>query len=506
MDITFSCNKCGQRIAIDEAGAGQLVDCPKCRTPLEVPCKSTSTPAPALAPSPDRKCPYCAEIIKAEARVCRFCGYDIVTGKPPTRPAEVTAHKATTSVPKILAVMVIVIALAIGVFGYNFWKTQQNAKAETAQTRTESPPLVARTTGTVPPSAEKEASVIVESPFFAAAKEALEEAHKMQSAVGIGLTFEKYADLMIGLAFKVDNLWRTVKDTGVGKQNFAASFFCVQLKIAVQEYQYARNAWETEREFVLKYPSLPHPGKPYERMRIKEWIKAGEAVKEASNLYQRLCASPQQSRHPDDSESWRRLGSACRDLKLFNEAADAYEQAVKLKPDNTWALFGRNSAYLETGRTNEIIAICQQAINRKANDAAAWLSLAQVYLILKSDNATSTLEKAASLNPDDSWVWWALGGVYEESGRTAEAIQFYEKAAKLAPKDSYHWQRLGAAYVKSDRINEAITAYEHVVKLEPNYSSAWEDLAKAYRMAGRKDEAIKAFAEERRVRDKEFEE
>lgn len=33
--------------------------------------------AQALADPANRKCPFCAEIIKAEAKVCRFCGRDI---------------------------------------------------------------------------------------------------------------------------------------------------------------------------------------------------------------------------------------------------------------------------------------------------------------------------------------------------------------------------------------------------------------------------------------------
>ena len=47
-DIEFNCNKCGQHITIDEAGAGLVVHCPKCRSSLTVPRKKSQ---PVASPS-----------------------------------------------------------------------------------------------------------------------------------------------------------------------------------------------------------------------------------------------------------------------------------------------------------------------------------------------------------------------------------------------------------------------------------------------------------------------
>lgn len=51
MDITFSCAKCSQHIAVDEAGAGKLVDCPKCGESITVPKISVPSLKKNLVPS-----------------------------------------------------------------------------------------------------------------------------------------------------------------------------------------------------------------------------------------------------------------------------------------------------------------------------------------------------------------------------------------------------------------------------------------------------------------------
>jgi DNA-directed RNA polymerase subunit RPC12/RpoP len=151
MDITFSCTKCGQRIVIDEAGAGLIIPCPKCGRTLEVPNKSklpdtdirfvccecgasvsqtkeqagklhhcpkcgktVLVPNPTLTESPSiqfnvqqsagsassagmKKCPYCAEEIRHDAIKCKHCG-EFLNGRARGQsiaPSTTSFHRAT---------------------------------------------------------------------------------------------------------------------------------------------------------------------------------------------------------------------------------------------------------------------------------------------------------------------------------------------------------------------------------------------------------------------------
>lgn len=104
MDIEFKCNKCGQHVVIEEAGAGLTVPCPKCGQSLAVPKPPSATAT--------KKCPFCAEEIRSDAVKCKHCGEFLDGSRPPqTTPAAPKASGKTSD--KIVAGVMLLIFVAV---------------------------------------------------------------------------------------------------------------------------------------------------------------------------------------------------------------------------------------------------------------------------------------------------------------------------------------------------------------------------------------------------------
>ena len=94
MDISFFCEKCGQQVVLDAVAAGQLVDCPKCGTPLAVPYKSKPLNKPAT-----------------------FDTTALPTPASPSAPSPVqaTSSRSVSNRPRILVVLALVIIFSVAV-------------------------------------------------------------------------------------------------------------------------------------------------------------------------------------------------------------------------------------------------------------------------------------------------------------------------------------------------------------------------------------------------------
>jgi hypothetical protein len=76
--IEFGCPVCRRLLLVEDDLAGMRLRCPGCLQPVEVPRPLPVAAAPELPPAgegrpQERRCPFCAEPIRPEARKCRHC-------------------------------------------------------------------------------------------------------------------------------------------------------------------------------------------------------------------------------------------------------------------------------------------------------------------------------------------------------------------------------------------------------------------------------------------------
>jgi tetratricopeptide (TPR) repeat protein len=218
---------------------------------------------------------------------------------------------------------------------------------------------------------------------------------------------------------------------------------------------------------------------------------------------------------PDYASAYNDLGCAYNDLGRHQEASEAFKQAIKLKPDYATANYNLGIACYALGRYQEAIDAYKQAIKLKPDDIDAHYNLGIAYLGIK-DKASALKEfeilkkmdlvrasqlsnKIASAEKDlsqaaplDADGYFNLGVDHADAGQWKEAIEAFKQAIKLNPDDASAHYNLGVAYGNLGRHKEEIEAYKQAIKLNPDYAKAYNNLGSAYQNSGRHQEAIQA--------------
>ncbi len=206
------------------------------------------------------------------------------------------------------------------------------------------------------------------------------------------------------------------------------------------------------------------------------WTDAGVTLmvlgrnSEAMAAYQKAL-----SIFPDAANLHRYLGDLLATMGQMDESEQEYLTAIKLEPStDTWGSLARS--YLRRNRMLEAADAMEHQVEFASRPYLALNDLGYLYLSLNDPgHALKAFDRAASTTPsalkaaDNGFFEFKVAqgqsAAWEALGNLDKATVYQEKAANLQPNVPQPWRRLAKLYDETGRSADAIRAREHAAAL-----------------------------------------
>jgi len=140
---------------------------------------------------------------------------------------------------------------------------------------------------------------------------------------------------------------------------------------------------------------------------------------------------------PPDPAWFQQQGDRLFQERKFEPAAEAYQQAIKLQPNNAKANAGLGFAYGAMGRYPEAVEAFKQAIRLQPNAPFPYGGLGTVYHMLQRyQESKEAYQQAIRLKPDLAEAHYGLGRTYLMLGDQDGALEEYNVLKTLDPKSA----------------------------------------------------------------------
>ena len=167
---------------------------------------------------------------------------------------------------------------------------------------------------------------------------------------------------------------------------------------------------------------------------------------------------------PTDNPEWMRwnnIGIGYLDQLQYDDAMNAFEQVIRLRPDYKDGYINLGIAYIE------------------------WE---------KYDEARAPLEKALTMHPDDARALYYLALVERRQRHSEAEIADLQKVVDQYPQSRDARRELGISYYQQHRSDEAMQQFKALQAIDPDDLAAHYNLAILYRRMGMKKQAAEEAA------------
>lgn len=169
-------------------------------------------------------------------------------------------------------------------------------------------------------------------------------------------------------------------------------------------------------------------------------------------------------------QTWYYLGRTKYNENRFEEAIQAFEQCLKLSPENEKAADNLGLSYAGSGRPEDAETAYRKAISWQSHlleqDPGPYLNLG-ILLVEQNrpEQALEYLQRALQISPDDPKAHENLGHAYERLNQLSNAQSELEKAVAAKPDDPSLHYVLGQIYKRERLFEKAKAEFDTMEKL-----------------------------------------
>jgi tetratricopeptide (TPR) repeat protein len=178
----------------------------------------------------------------------------------------------------------------------------------------------------------------------------------------------------------------------------------------------------------------PDSSSPDESKTAEEWIREGQAEYDEQNYDAALQAYEEAIKiNPQNANAWYKKGILLYSKNInalddrtpedYNEALDALNKAVELDPKNIAYLFGKTDVLSVMDRYDEAVETCDQILEVSPMCYSALID--KSYYLLsdeRPEEALQAAEEAIEINPDSLMAWAKKSDALYELGRESDAV------------------------------------------------------------------------------------
>jgi len=193
-----------------------------------------------------------------------------------------------------------------------------------------------------------------------------------------------------------------------------------------------------------------------------------------------------------------------------------WRHATAVTSNNYIAANNLAEVLFQSGRFEEAIAECREALKIKPDLAAAHNNLGAALIRSRQEGSTALPQNsideaighyraALQIKPDFTQARSNLGNALLQKGEADEAIAQFQKALEVDPQYAEAEFSLGKAFWQKREVNDAIAHYQKAVEIRPDYAEARYSLGNAFVFEVKYSEAIANYEGAVRIRPDYFE-